>query len=128
MPETSTNFLNAKQHRIFQGERGGFFVKKDGKKIYRPTAAFRKAGAEGAVSKLGPMNRLTVPSPIRRAVRKNAGVARKVKRTPSPNQGALLRRMFRTPKKAIRRIEAMIVSPGGTVYKSKRSMAARKRR
>ena len=78
MSPTPTNFLNIKSRRIFQGERGGFFVKRaaDNKKLYKPKAAFRKVGANGNVSKLAPKNRESVPTKLRRAIRKNAGMKR----------------------------------------------------
>jgi hypothetical protein len=78
MINTPTNFLNAKRRRIYQGERGGFFVKdSDGKMKRGIKAAFRKVGANGDESKLGPKNRDSVPVKLRRAVRKNAGKKRK---------------------------------------------------
>jgi hypothetical protein len=78
MSGTATNFLNSQKRRIFQGARGSYFVKRaDGKKVYGLRAAFRKVGANGAESKLTKKNAMTVPSPLRRAVRKNAGVKRK---------------------------------------------------
>ena len=81
MVNTPTNFLNAKRRRIFQGERGGFFVRDADGKMHRGIkAAYRKVGANGTESKLGPKNRDSVPAKLRRAVRKNAGVARKPKK------------------------------------------------
>ena len=81
MVNTPTNFLNSKRRRIFQGERGGFFVRDADGKMHRGIkAAYRKVGANGTESKLGPKNRDSVPAKLRRAVRKNAGVARKPKK------------------------------------------------
>jgi hypothetical protein len=81
MSNTSTNFLNSKQRRIFLSAAGKYFSKtEDGKRVYKPKAAFRKVGAEGSVNKLTKAN--VVPTPIRpaavagRATRKNAGVPR----------------------------------------------------
>lgn len=86
---SSTNFLNSKQRRIFQSDRGAFFARSGDKKIYKPVAAFRKAGGEGATVKIAGGN-ASVPVAIRpkaRAVRKNAGVAR------GPREGVVQRRM-----------------------------------
>jgi hypothetical protein len=86
---TSTNFLNSKQRRIFQSARGAFFARSGDKKFYKPVAAFRKAGGEGATVKLVRGN-ASVPLAIRskvRAVRKNKGVAR------GPREGVVQRRM-----------------------------------
>ncbi len=61
---SSTNFLNSKQRRIFQSEKGAFFVKTAvGKKSYGPKAAFRKAGADGSVRKVTASN-TNVPKKI----------------------------------------------------------------
>ena len=74
----STNFLNSKMRRIFVSAAGKYFAKtEEGKRIYKPKAAFRKVGADGSMNKLKKTN--TVPTPIRpsmiagRKVRKNAG-------------------------------------------------------
>ena len=77
MSAANTNFMNAQHRRIYQGAKGAFFVKRaDGKKVYGIRASFRKVGANGVETKLNKSNRNTVPSPLRRAVRKNAGVKR----------------------------------------------------
>ena len=87
MVNTPTNFLNMKKRRIFQGERGGFFVRDADGKMHRGIkAAYRKVGANGNESKLGPKNRESVPVKLRRAVRKNAGV-RKPK---NENEGGII--------------------------------------
>jgi hypothetical protein len=74
----STNFLNSKMRRIFVSAAGKYFSKADdGKRTYKPKAAFRKVGANGSMNKLTKSN--TVPTPIRpamiagRKTRKNAG-------------------------------------------------------
>jgi hypothetical protein len=74
----STNFLNSKMRRIFVSAAGKYFAKtEEGKRIYKPKAAFRKVGADGSMNKLKKSN--TVPTPIRpsmiagRKTRKNAG-------------------------------------------------------
>jgi len=62
----STNFLNSKMRRIFVSAAGKYFAKtNDGKRIYKPKAAFRKVGANGSMNKLKKSN--TVPTPIRPA-------------------------------------------------------------
>ena len=122
MSNTSTNFLNSKMRRIFVSAAGKYFAKsEDGKRTYKPKAAFRKVGADGSTLKLKKTN--TVPTPIRpaaiagRKTRKNAGGMRMteakafqmifpskpVKRARKarsnkgvargPREGALLRRM-----------------------------------
>ncbi len=241
-----TNYLNAKGRRIFKGPQGGFYAKAaDGSKVYKPKAAFRKAGGEGAQVKIKKTrnNTAMIPTPLRpkatkvaaakpkggpRKVRANKGVTRGVrsgtlqrrmnaeaarlaarrraaaarrrlvgnkvttrkvrtnkgvKRGPAgprkaranagvargPQAGVVQRRMnvaakrvaakraagpvvrkprtnkgvkrgMRTPteaalyqmifgpeKKAVKAVKAMIVSPGGTTYKSKSSMMRRKK-
>ena len=118
----STNFLNSKMRRIFVSAAGKYFAKSDdGKRTYKPKAAYRKVGANGSMNKLKKSN--TVPTPIRpamiagRAVRKNKGGMRMTEAkayqmifpgTPvrkvravrknkgvarGPREGALLRRM-----------------------------------
>ena len=118
----STNFLNSKMRRIFVSAAGKYFAKTDdGKRVYRPKAAFRKVGAEGSTNKLTKSN--VVPNAIRpsmiagRKTRKNAGgkrmteavafqmvfpgsavkKVRKVRKNKGiargPREGALLRKM-----------------------------------
>ena len=118
----STNFLNSKMRRIFVSAAGKYFAKTDdGKRVYRPKAAFRKVGAEGSMNKLTKSN--VVPNAIRpamiagRKTRKNAGgmrmteakafqmvfpgsavkKVRKVRKNKGvargPREGALLRKM-----------------------------------
>lgn len=74
----STNFLNSKMRRIFVSATGKYFAKSDdGKRTYKPKAAYRKVGAEGSMNKLKKTN--MVPTPLRpamiagRKTRKNAG-------------------------------------------------------
>ena len=60
----STNFLNSKMRRIFVSAAGKYFAKSDnGKRTYKPKAAFRKVGANGSMNKLKKSN--VVPTPIR---------------------------------------------------------------
>ena len=83
-----TNYLNMSKRRIYQGDKGGYFVRRssDSKKLYSPKAAYRKVGGNGDETKLKPKNRNSVPVKLRRAVRKNAGVvkgkAKKINRVP----------------------------------------------
>jgi hypothetical protein len=126
---SSTNFLNSLKRRIHVGERGGYFAHDaQGKKVYGAKALYRKVGS-GDVTKI--VNHAAVPSPIRRKVRSNKGVAR------GPREGTLLRRMAAPAKptkpKAVKAVKpaaknVMVFSPGGTLYKSLRSMMALKKR
>ena len=83
-----TNYLNMSKRRIYQGDKGGYFVRRisDSKKLYSPKAVYRKVGGNGDETKLKPKNRNSVPVKLRRAVRKNAGVvkgkAKKINRVP----------------------------------------------
>ena len=83
-----TNYLNMSKRRIYQGDKGGYFVRRisDSKKLYSPKASYRKVGGNGDETKLKPKNRNSVPVKLRRAVRKNAGVvkgkAKKINRVP----------------------------------------------
>jgi len=80
---TATNFENSKHRRIYQGGKGGFFIRRTKKsggdeKVYSPVAKFR-TNANGVASKLTNENRNKVPNDIRPAVRKarkNKGVKR----------------------------------------------------
>jgi hypothetical protein len=99
---SSTNFLNSKQRRIFESDKGSFFVRTSaGKKSYGPVASFRKAGGEGAVRKLVAAN--SVPKKIAgavssgRKVRKNAGVARK-NFSPGAMMARLMNKTYAAPK------------------------------
>ena len=237
-----TNYLNSKGRRIFKGSQGGFFARAaDGSKVYKPKAAFRKAGGEGAQVKITKTrnNTAMIPTPLRpkatkaaaakpkggprkvrankgmvrgvrsvtmarrraaasarlrsaaarrrmvgnkvttRRVRSNAGTKRGpagprkvrsnvgVKRGPqagvvqrrmnaatkraavkraagpvvrkprvnkgvkrgmrTPTEAALYQMIFGPEKKAVKAVKAMIVSPGGTTYKSRASMLRRKK-
>jgi hypothetical protein len=84
---TATNFENSKHRRIYQGARGGFFIRRQkpsggDEKVYHPVAKFR-TNADGHASKLSNENRNKVPSAIRPAVRKtrkSGGLGALVKR------------------------------------------------
>lgn len=85
---SATKFLNMKQRRIMAGPKGGFYIMKDGKKVYGPKAAFRKVGANGTVMKLASTNS-NVPKDLRRKapVRKAGGLPRKPRATPVRKAG-----------------------------------------
>ena len=95
----STNFLNSKMRRIFVSAAGKYFAKSDdGKRTYKPKAAYRKVGAAGSMNKLKKTN--TVPTPIRPALiagRKSSGAVRKVRKNKGvargPREGYILRKM-----------------------------------
>jgi hypothetical protein len=118
MSAANTNFLNSQKRRIYKGAKGAYFVKRaNGVKVYGLRAAFRKVGANGAEVKLTKANINSVPSPLRRAVRKNAGAkrgplkngavrkapVRRVRKAPAAprnvNQGALQRKMNNEAKR-----------------------------
>lgn len=103
---STTNFLNSKGRRIYQGKSGGFFVMKaDGTKKYKPTAAFRQVGNNGTKSKVSASNK-NVPRAIVRKMRKNAGQKRgtggrkptsargMMKAGMTPNEGNLTRMLL----------------------------------
>ena len=95
----TTNFLNTKGRRIYQGKVGGYFIMKDGKKMYKPTAAFRQVGANGNKSRVTSTS-ANVPGAIKRKVRSNAGVKRGPRAAmKSPNAGNLTRMLFKSPVK-----------------------------
>ena len=102
---TATKLMNSKRRVIFQSDRGAFYVKEGDKKMYGIKAHFKKMGK-------GP-KRLTanmtdnVPLAIRPSKR-GAPMG--------PREGKVLRNMNTESKKKSFRI----VSPGGTVYKTKR--------
>jgi hypothetical protein len=117
---SATNYLNARKRRIFQGAKGGFHaLGEGGKKVYGIKAHFRKVGRGDATNI---SNMAAVPSPIRRKVRSNKGVAR------GPREGTMLRRMAASKPKKTAAKNVMVFSPGGTLYKSFRSMMALKKR
>jgi hypothetical protein len=61
---SSTNYLNSKHRRIFQGKTGGFYAQAEGgAKVYGPKAMYRKVGGEGAVRRIAAHN--LVPNKIR---------------------------------------------------------------
>jgi len=120
----STNFANSKQRVIRMGPRGGFYVSKaDGQKKRNPVARFRKA-ADGSMVKLTKTNLPNVPEAIRpaRATPKPLG------RPPATNS-AKATKMFAKVlnKKAPVTKNVIVVSPGGTLYKSKRAKVALER-
>ena len=128
----STNFLNGQERVIRMGPRGGFYaLKKDGSKKRNPVARFRKA-ADGSLVRLTKANLPKVPEAIRPA---RAAAA---KATPKPrgmSNSAKATKMFqailnkkapaRKPKAAkVAAKNVIVVSPRGTLYKSRRSQMA----
>ena len=112
MSSTSTNFLNSKKRRIFVSGSGAFFAKsEDGKRIYKPKAMFRSTG-EGSMRRIAAHN--AVPNAIKS--KKFRMSKRKAPKTPKA-------RSAKVAKKNI-----MVFSAGGTLYKSMRSMLAKKKR
>lgn len=106
----STNFANSKRRVITLGPRGGFRVtKKSGEVSYSPVARFRKM-ANGSMVKLTKTNVSKVPEAIRPA---RAAAAKPTTRTVRKNKPA--------------RKNVIAVTPGGTLYKNKRSNVALKR-
>jgi len=106
----STNFANSKRRVITLGPRGGFRVtKKSGEVSYSPVARFRKT-ANGSMVKLTKTNLSKVPDAIRPA---RAAAAKQPTRMVRKNKAA--------------RKNVIVVSPGGTLYKNKRSKTALKR-
>ncbi len=94
---TSTNFLSKSGHRIMQSEKGRFFINRDGMRVYGVKAHKRKVGSASPSSIA---NHMAVPSPVRRK---------------------------RVAMKKMAKKNIMVFSPGGTLYKSFRSMMARKK-
>lgn len=91
---TSTNFADSKRRVIRMSEKGAFFIMKDGKKQYNPTAKFIKT-TEGNMRVIRSENK--VPAPIApvmdRKERSNKGVAR------GPREGKILRNLFTESEK-----------------------------
>lgn len=134
----STNFANSKQRVIRMGPRGGFYVSKgDGQKKRQPVAKFRKA-ADGSMVKLTKANLPNVPEAIRPARAAAAKATPKPRgRKPMSNSAKatkmfakVLNKKVAPPKAKAAKVAAknvIVVSPGGTLYKSKRSEMALKR-
>ena len=131
----STNFANSKQRVIRMGPRGGFYaLKADGQKKRNPVAKFRKA-TDGSMVKLTKANLPNVPEAIRPA---RAAAAKAAPKPRGMSNSAKATKMFATilnkqvapPKAKANKVAAknvIVVSPGGTLYKSKRSEMALKR-
>jgi hypothetical protein len=147
--DQTTKFANSKKRMIRMSAKGApFVVTADGKKQYRPKAAFKKNAGTGSLRVISKAN--VVPKAIApashtgRKVRSNKGTAgvRKtrsnmgVARGPQPAR-ALNRIMagrLNAParggprktrsNKGVKR--ALIVSPGGTTYKGKAAVTRRK--
>lgn len=97
---SSTNYLNSKHRRIFQGKTGGFYAQSDdGKKVYGPKAMYRKVGGEGAVRRIASHN--LVPNKIRsmkfrKSTMKAPGTKRATRAKMSP--------VFNLPNPYLRRV------------------------
>ena len=102
---TATKLMNSKRRVIFQSDRGAFFVKEGDKKLYGIKAHFKK------MSK-GP-KKLTVnmADNVPLAIRPSKRGAPK-----GPREGHMLRKMNTADRKKTFRV----ISPGGTIYKTKR--------
>lgn len=93
-PASATIFLNVKNRRIYQGKLGGFFIMRDGKKVYKPTAVFRQVGATGTKTRVTATN-VNVPGAIKRKVRSDAGVKRV---SPRPQKTRMTKRQVKVLK------------------------------
>ena len=134
----STNFANSLKRSIRLGSRGGFFVARaDGKKKYNPVAKFRKT-TDGSMVKITKANLAAVPNAIRPARAGKAKTTPKPRGRPALSESVratrafakILNRQVAPPRLKARKVAAknvMVVSPGGTLYKSKRSMMTRAR-
>jgi hypothetical protein len=110
----STNFANSKRRVITLGPRGAFRVtKKSGEVSYSPVARFRKA-PDGSMVKLTETTLPKVPEAIRPA---------RVAAAKQPTR--MVRKTKAAPANA--RKNVIVVSPGGTLYKNKRSKMTLKR-
>ena len=121
----ATNYLNSKGRRIFKSAKGAFYsVGADGKKVYKPKAAFRKAGGEGAKVKITAKRNSTklIPSPIRPAVAKKRSDAGKARGPQAPSyKKALVGRKVRSNKGVARGPRE------GTLQRRMNAAAARRR-
>ena len=146
--DQTTNFANSKKRMIRMSAKGvPFVVTADGKKQYRPKAAFKKNAGTGSLRTLSKAN--VVPKAIApashtgRKVRSNKGTAgvrktranKGVARGPQPARAfnRIIAGRFNGPaprkvrsNKGVKRARgAMIVSPGGTTYKSRAAATRR---
>ena len=126
----STIFANSKKRMIHKSEKGVFHVMSaSGKKVYKPKAHYKKKSNGSMVvlkrSTAVPKAIAKAKAPVVRKVRSNKGVTRGPR---TPTEAALFRKIFGTPKpKAVSvKVKAMVVSPKGTIYKSKAAMMKRK--
>lgn len=81
--DSSTNYANSKRRVIRVSKRGAYYIMKDGKKQYSPTAKFIKTPA-GGMRVITPANK--VPEKIAPKFR-------------GPREGKLLRQMFEESEK-----------------------------
>jgi len=84
--DSSTNSANSKRRVIRVSKRGAYYIMKDGKKQYSPTAKFIKTPA-GGMRVITPANK--VPEKI----------APKARAPRGPREGKLLRQMFEESEK-----------------------------
>jgi len=127
----STIFANSKKRIIHKSAKGVFHVMSaEGKKVYKPKAFYKKKANGSMVvlkrSTAVPEAIAKAKAPAVRKVRSNKGVARGPR---TPTEAALFRKIFGTPKPkaASTKVKALVVSPKGTVYKSKAAMTMRKK-
>ena len=111
---TATKLMNSKRRVIFKSDRGAFFVKEGDKKMYGRKAVFKKMPS-GSIKKMTVNNLNSVPLAIR---------PMKLGAPKGPREGYILRKMTTLkPKKKTTKKPTMIISPGGTVYKTKQQLA-----
>jgi hypothetical protein len=125
----STIFANSKKRIIHKSAKGVFHVMSaEGKKVYKPKAFYKKKanGSMVVLKRSTAVPKAIAKAPAVRKVRSNKGVARGPR---TPTEAALFRKIFGTPKpKAVStKVKAMVVSPKGTVYKSKAAMMMRQK-
>ena len=127
----STIFANSKKRVIHKSAKGVFHVMSAaGKKVYKPKAHYKKKANGSMVvlkrSTAVPKAIAKAKAPAVRKVRSNKGVVRGPR---TPTEAALFRKIFGTPKprSVATKVKAMVVSPKGTVYKSKAAMTMRKK-
>ena len=136
----SGKFANSLGRMIRVSDKGKAFVMtKDGKRSYKPKAAFKK-NAAGNLIRLKPTNSVPkviaparVPAPPKakggpRKVRKNIGVKR------GPREATLYRMVFGSAKMpGVRKVRSnkgtkrkLVASPSGKLYKGKAAASRRK--
>lgn len=66
---TQKKYMDLKGRTIKMSERGAYFIRKNGKKVYGIKAAYKKSPGKSAV-KITPITAKKVPCPIRPVMRK----------------------------------------------------------